>query len=138
MTLCTEKSLNFHTHKKTCTESCMVQNQHSNTFLCMNNDHSKKENKKTILFILYFLSYSQDINLNKKKTFIFIYLFVPGLCCSMWDLVPWPGTEPKFSALGLWSLSLWTPREPNNLIYDRIRKNEIIGSKLKEMKDFYI
>ena len=25
---------------------------------------------------------------------IFIYLAVPGLSCSMWDLVPWPGMEP--------------------------------------------
>ena len=42
------------THKKTYTESCMVQNQHSNIFPCMNDDHSKKENKKTILFIFHF------------------------------------------------------------------------------------
>ena len=42
-----------HTHTQTYTESCMVQNQHSNIFPCMNDDHSKKENKKTILFILF-------------------------------------------------------------------------------------
>ena len=53
MVLCAEKSLNPHT-PKTCTESCMVQNQLSNIFPCMKNDHSTKENKKTILFIFYF------------------------------------------------------------------------------------
>ena len=31
-----------------------------------------------------------DITLLK----IFIYLAVPSLSCSMWDLVPWPGSEP--------------------------------------------
>ena len=51
--------------QKTCTEGCTVQNQHSNIFPCMNNDHSKKENKKTILIIfLFFYSYCQDLNLN--------------------------------------------------------------------------
>ena len=33
------------------------------------------------------------------------------LSCSMWDLVPWPGVELKPPALGLRSLSHWTPRE---------------------------
>ena len=28
------------------------------------------------------------------KIFLFVYLFVPGLSCGMWDLVPWPGIEP--------------------------------------------
>ena len=35
----------------------------------------------------------------------------PGLSCSLWDLVPWPGVEPGPSALGEWSLSHWTTRE---------------------------
>ena len=49
--------LHTHTHThKTCTESCMVENQHSNIFPCMNNNHSKKENKKTILFVFCFLN----------------------------------------------------------------------------------
>ena len=29
----------------------------------------------------------------------------------MWDLVPWPGTEPTPPALGVWSLSPWNTRE---------------------------
>ena len=41
----------------------------------------------------------------------FIYLAAPGLSCSMWDLVPWPGMEPKLPALGVQSLSHWTIRE---------------------------
>ena len=45
------------------------------------------------------------------KLFSFMYLAAPGLSCSMWDLVPWPGTEPGPPALGVWSLSHWTTRE---------------------------
>ena len=35
-----------------------------------------------------------------------IYLAVPGLSCSMWELVPRPGTEPRPPPLS--SLSNWT------------------------------
>ena len=31
--------------------------------------------------------------------------------CGMWDLVPWPGIEPRPLALGVQSLSHWTTRE---------------------------
>ena len=41
----------------------------------------------------------------------FIYLAMLGLSCSMWDLVSWPGIEPRPPALGVWSLSCWTTRE---------------------------
>ena len=34
-----------------------------------------------------------------------------GLSCGMWDLVPWPGIEPRPAALGVQSLSHWTVRE---------------------------
>ena len=43
---------------------------------------------------------------------------MPGLSCSMWTLsysmwhlVSWPRIEPGAPALGVWSLSHWTPRE---------------------------
>ena len=42
---------------------------------------------------------------------LFIYLAVPGLSCSMQDLVPWPGFEPRSPASRLWSPSHWTTRE---------------------------
>ena len=45
---------------------------------------------------------------------IFIYLAALGLGylgCSMWDLVPWPGIEPRLPALGAQSLSRWTIME---------------------------
>ena len=42
---------------------------------------------------------------------IFIYLAAADLSCGMWDLVPWPGIEPRPPALGVWSLSQRTPRE---------------------------
>ena len=46
-------------------------------------------------------------------TFIFIYLFlsVLGLCCSMWDLVPLPRIEPVPPTLGALNLSYWTTRD---------------------------
>ena len=34
-----------------------------------------------------------------------------GLSCSMWDLVPWPGIEPRPTVLGAQSLSHRTTRE---------------------------
>ena len=56
---------------------------------------------------------------------IFIYLAASGFnCsmqtvrCSMWDLVPWPGIEPRPPALGTWSLSHCTTREvPGPCVY---------------------
>ena len=43
--------------------------------------------------------------------FALLYLAVPGLSCSMRDLVPRPGIEPGPPALGAWTLSPWTTRE---------------------------
>ena len=40
---------------------------------------------------------------------------MPGLSCSMWGLVPWPGIELRLPTLGVWSLSHWTTREVPNL-----------------------
>jgi len=33
------------------------------------------------------------------------------LSCSMWDVVSWPGIEPRTPALGAWKLSHWTTRK---------------------------
>ena len=41
--------------------------------------------------------------------FAFLYLAVPGLSCSIRDLVPHPGIEPGPPALGAWSLSPGLP-----------------------------
>ena len=53
-----------------------------------------------------------------KKIKAFIYLAAPGLgcgmwnhSCSVWDLVPWSGIDPRPPALGAWMLSNWTSRE---------------------------
>ena len=35
----------------------------------------------------------------------------PGLSCSMWDPIPWLGTEARPPALGVWRLSHWTTKE---------------------------
>ena len=42
---------------------------------------------------------------------LFVYLTALGLSFVMWDLVPWLGIESQPSALGEWSLSLWTTKE---------------------------
>ena len=45
------------------------------------------------------------------------------LSCSMWNLLPWPGIECRFPALGDQSLSHWTTREVpqksflNNIVF---------------------
>ena len=46
-----------------------------------------------------------------KFNVLFIYLAVLGLSCSMWDLVPEPGMEPRPPRLGAQSLSYCTTRE---------------------------
>ena len=43
--------------------------------------------------------------------YLLIYLAVPVPGCSTWDLVPWPGIEPRLSALTAQSLCHWTTRE---------------------------
>ena len=45
------------------------------------------------------------------KKYLFIYLTALDLSCSIWDLVPWPGIEPRTPALGALSLSPWTTME---------------------------
>ena len=49
---------------------------------------------------------------------IFTYLAAPGLSssmrplsCGLWDLVPWPGIEPRAPALGIRTLNCWTTME---------------------------
>ena len=42
---------------------------------------------------------------------IFIYLPVLGPSCGLWDLVTWPGSEPRTPAMRAVSLSLWITRE---------------------------
>ena len=49
--------------------------------------------------------------------YLFTYLAALGLRYSIWDLVPWPGIEPRPPALGTWSLSHWATLEvPNSAI----------------------
>ena len=49
---------------------------------------------------------------------------MPGFSCSIWDLVPRPGMEPRPPALGVQSLSKWTTREvPFPLFPDCFQKN---------------
>ena len=40
-----------------------------------------------------------------------LHCLMYDLCCSMWDLVPWPGIEPGPPALEARILSHWTTRE---------------------------
>ena len=68
-------------------------------------------------------SYSVQLIFLKKYLFLFICLCLVAahrifvelcmwtLSCSMWDLVPWPGIEPRLPTLRVQSLSHWTTRE---------------------------
>ena len=40
--------------------------------------------------------------------------------CSMWDLVPWPGIEPRPPALGAQSLNRWTTRKSLVLLFEHL------------------
>ena len=44
-----------------------------------------------------------------------MFLAVPGLSCSMWDLVPDQGLKPRPSPLGEWSLATEPPGKSQNL-----------------------
>ena len=54
-------------------------------------------------------------------SFLFIYLTVPDLSCSMWNLVPWSGIEPAPPELRVWHLTHWATREvpfpPSSRLY---------------------
>ena len=73
--------------------------------------------------------------------FIFIYLAVPGLSCSLWALLPWPRIEPAPPILGVWRPRHWTTREvPQVLLLNKYispsyscHSNSSVGSgKLSE------
>ena len=42
--------------------------------------------------VMSFMGHDCSLSLFLKKI-LFVYLAVPGLSCSMWDLAPWPGIE---------------------------------------------
>ena len=50
--------------------------------------------------------------------FLFIYLTAPSFSCGMWNLLPWPGIEPRHPALERQSLSHWTTMEVPNCAFD--------------------
>ena len=62
------------------------------------NDNSFRLTACFFLIVIYFI-------------YLFIYLAVPGLSGSMWDLVPRLMIKPSPPALGAQSLSHWTTRE---------------------------
>ena len=47
---------------------------------------------------------------------------IQTLGCGMWDLVPWPGIEPRLPALGVQSLSHWTATKVPNFKFQTNRK----------------
>ena len=49
--------------------------------------------------------------------YLFIYLAVSNLCCSVWDLVPWPGIRLQLPVLGAWNLRHWTTREVPPMVH---------------------
>ena len=64
---------------------------------------------------------------------LFIYLTALSLSCSMWDLVPWPGIEPRSPALGAWSLSHWTTMEvPRTRLFYKSHFLLLVGKNLND------
>ena len=61
-----------------------------------------------VVIVFYFILFLKHL---------FIYLAAPGLNCTMGDLVPWPGIEPRPPALGVQSLNHWTTREVSAIIF---------------------
>ena len=65
-----------------------------------------------------------------KFNVLFIYLAVLGLSCSMWDLVPEPGMEPRPPRLGAQSLSHCTTREvPVSPLFNPKANSKILTQK---------
>ena len=74
-------------------------------------------------FIHFFLFFSFGLLvlfiLSRSCFYVFLihYLAVPGLSCSMWDIVPWSEVKPRPPALGVWHLSHWTIMEVSVFMY---------------------
>ena len=68
-----------------------------------------------LLIPLWFFLYMFCCGTAKHRIFIAecgIFICVmQTLSCGMWDLVPWPGIEPRPPALTMCHLSQWTSRE---------------------------
>ena len=45
--------------------------------------------------------------------FLFVYIATPGLSCSMWNLVPWPGIEPYIPD---WELGVLATEPPEKFL----------------------
>ena len=52
-----------------------------------------------------------------------MYLAAPGLSC-MWDLVPWPGVEPRPAALGVRCFSHWPTRKSSTIFWNGANRNQ--------------
>ena len=61
-----------------------------------------------IHLIDFFLVLLYSSQLQKILLCLNIYLTMPGMSCSIWDLVPWSGIKPWPCAFGVQSLSHWT------------------------------
>ena len=72
--------------------------------------HSGLLLSSTDLFVRLCSFFILELNRFFKK-YLFIYLSALDLSCSIWDLVLWPGLEPRTPALGALSLSPWTTME---------------------------
>ena len=63
---------------------------------------------------LFFAQYPFIFFLN---LYLFIYLTVLGLSCSMWNLALWLGTETRPPTLGAWSLNHWMTGKSLHLVF---------------------
>ena len=62
---------------------------------------------------------------------LFVYLTAMGSSCGMWDLVPWPGIEPRPPALGVWCLTTG----PSGRSLDLFLIKDLFRSEISHLKN---
>ena len=86
------------------------------TFQEKNGKHPIFQSSTSIIIVFFiFIIYLAAPGLS-CITWDLLLMHVKTLSCSMWDLVPWTGIEPRSPALEAWSLSHWTTREVAKLV----------------------
>ena len=101
-------------------------------------------NSSSLCFKKYFIETNDE-----KKIYVYLFVWlcqvlvaahrifscrVQILSCSMWDQVPWPGTELGSLVLGAGSLHHWTSREVPSEIIFKIKVGE---GRTREQRESY-
>ena len=87
---------------KSCVNTCKALNRVSGTIFRL---------YKNVTYLFFYYLFFFFFFCLIKHFLIFFFLPVPSLSCSMGDLVPCPGIEPRPPALGVQRLGHWATRE---------------------------